>query len=201
VDSERFRLASDAARPARAARLASLGLDPGRPTVVFSGKLIEQKRPLDLARAVELSGARLNLLVLGDGPLRPLLRGYERRLPVRCPGFVNQAELPSWYAAGDILALPSGREQWGLVVNEGMACGLVPVVSDAVGCAPDLVAGIGEIFPAGDVSALAGALARAAGDLPARRALLRDRLTGFTIAETAAGYERAAAALAHRRKR
>ena len=200
VDTERFRLMSDAARPARAERLAALGLDPARPTVIFSGKLIEQKRPLDLARAIERSGAELNLLLLGDGPLRPALRAYEQRLPVRCLGFINQAELPSWYATGDILALPSGREPWGLVVNEGMACGLIPVVSDAVGCGPDLVAGIGEVFPAGDAGALADALGRVARDLPVRRARLRDRLAGFSIATTAAGYERAAVALGRRRR-
>jgi glycosyltransferase involved in cell wall biosynthesis len=192
VDTERFRRMAEAARPGRAERLASLGLDAERPTVIFSGKLIEQKRPLDLARAIERSGAQLNLLLLGDGSLRPALRPYERRLPVRCLGFINQAELPSWYATGDILALPSGREPWGLVVNEGMACGLIPVVSDAVGCGPDLVAGIGEVFPAGDVGALADALGRVAGDAPARRARLHGRLAGFTIAATAAGYERAA---------
>ena len=145
-----------------------------------------------MLRAIERCGAKLNLLLLGDGPLRPALRAHERRLPVRCLGFINQAELPAWYAAGDILALPSGREPWGLVVNEGMACGLIPVVSDAVGCGPDLVAGIGEVFPAGDIGALADALGRVARDAPARRARLGERLAGFTIAETAAGYERAA---------
>jgi glycosyltransferase involved in cell wall biosynthesis len=200
VDTERFRLMSDAARPARADRLASLGLDPRRPTVIFSGKLIEQKRPLDLARAIERSGAVLNLLLLGDGPLRSALGAYERRLPVRCLGFINQAELPSWYATGDILALPSGREPWGLVVNEGMACGLIPVVSDAVGCGPDLVAGVGEVFRAGDAGALADALGRVLRDAPARRERLRDRLAGFSIATTAAGYERAAVALGRRRR-
>jgi glycosyltransferase involved in cell wall biosynthesis len=200
VDTERFRLMSDAARPARAGRLASLGLDPERPTVIFSGKLIEQKRPLDLARAIERSGAEVNLLLLGDGPLRPALRAYEQRLPVRCLGFINQAELPSWYATGDILALPSGSEPWGLVVNEGMACGLIPVVSDAVGCGPDLVAGIGEVFPACDAGALADAIATVVRDAPVRRARLRDRLAGFTIAATAAGYERAAIALGRRRR-
>ena len=199
VDTERFQRVSAAARPARSSRLTALGLDPARPTVVFSGKLIDQKRPLDLARAVERCRVPLNLLLLGDGPLRADLGRFEQRLPVRCLGFVNQSELPAWYAAGDILALPSGREPWGLVVNEGMACGLVPVVSDAVGCAPDLVAGVGEVFPAGDAAALAEALARVAGGLPARQALLPGRLAGFTIAETAAGYERAAAALARRR--
>jgi glycosyltransferase involved in cell wall biosynthesis len=196
VDTERFRLMAEAARHERAERLASLGLDAGRPTVIFSGKLIERKRPLDIARAIERSAGELNLLLLGDGPLRQALRAYERRLPVRCLGFINQAGLPSWYSAGDILALPSGREPWGLVVNEAMACGLIPVVSDAVGCGPDLVAGIGEVFPAGDVGALARALGRVAREAPARRARLRDRLAGFSIAAKAAGYERAAASCA-----
>jgi glycosyltransferase involved in cell wall biosynthesis len=200
VDNERFRVMSDAARPDRASRLASLGLDPERPTVVFSGKLIAQKRPLDLVHAIERGGAQLNLLLLGDGPLRADVGRYEGRLPVRCLGFVNQAALPGWYASGDILALPSGREPWGLVVNEGMACGLIPVVSDAVGCGPDLVHGIGEIVPVGDVDALAAALTRVAADAPHRRERLRERLTGFSVPQTAAGYERAALALSRPRR-
>lgn len=200
IDNERFRAAADAARPSRAERLASLGLDPRRPTVVFSGKLITQKRPLDLIGAVERAKGAFNLLVIGDGSLRGLLREYEKTLPVRCLGFVNQSQMPCWYAAGDILALPSGHEPWGLVVNEAMACGLIPVVSDAVGCGPDLVDGIGEVFPAGDVGALAAALSLVARDIPERRARLRARLAGYTIARAAAGYEQAAVALARRRR-
>ena len=200
VDNERFAEMSEAARASRAKRLASLGLDPGRPTVIFSGKLIARKRPLDAVRAIERADAELNLLLLGDGPLRSDVCGYESRLPVRCLGFINQAELPCWYGSGDILVLPSGREPWGLVVNEGMACGLIPVVSDAVGSGPDLVRGIGEVFPVGDVDALASALTRVAADAADRRERLRGRLAGFTIAETAAGYEQAALALAHPRR-
>jgi glycosyltransferase involved in cell wall biosynthesis len=200
VDNERFRAASGAARRSRAARLAALGLDPGRPTVVFSGKLVPHKRPMDLVQAVERSAGAFNLLVIGDGPLRQEAGRYERRVPMRCLGFINQAELPGWYACGDILALPSGREPWGLVINEGMACGLVPVVSDAVGCAPDLVRGIGEVFPAGDIGALATALAAVACDLPHRAERARERLEAFTIARTAAGYERAALALGRPRR-
>ena len=200
VDNDRFRAMSEAARPARAQRLAALGLDPRRPTIVFSGKLIERKRPLDVIRAVERSGMALNLLLLGDGPLRADVRGYEDRLPVRCLGFVNQSELPGWYASGDVLALPSDHEPWGLVVNEGMACGLVPVVSDAVGCAADLVRGIGEIYPAGDVDALAAALQRAASGAADRREAIGGRLASFTVTETTRGYEQAAVALAPARR-
>jgi glycosyltransferase involved in cell wall biosynthesis len=107
--------------------------------------------------------------------------------------------MPCWYGCGDILALPSGHEPWGLVVNEGMACGLIPVVSDAVGCGPDLVRGLGEVFPVGDVDALAAALKRVAREASGRRERLPDRLAGFTIAATAAGYEDAAVALGRHR--
>lgn len=199
VDNERFQVAAEAARPSRADRLISLGLDPGRPTIVFSGKLIARKRPLDVIAAVERAGAAFNLLLLGDGPLRGDVGDYEKKLPVRCLGFVNQSELPCWYSAGDIFVLPSGREPWGLVVNEAMACGLIPVVSDAVGCGPDLVDGIGEVFPVGNVDALAAALSLVARDIPERRARLDDRLAGYTIARAADGYEQAALALARRR--
>lgn len=195
VDNERFQGMSGPARETRADRLAALGLDPLRPTIVFSGKLIQHKRPLDVIHAIESSGWVYNLLILGDGPLRDEVRRYESDFPVRCLGFINQSALPNWYACGDILALPSSHEPWGLVVNEAMACGLVPVVSDAVGCAPDLVCGIGEIYPVGDVGALAAALMRIASDTRDRQQGIRERLAGFSIAETAVGYERAALAI------
>ena len=195
VDNDRFRAASDAMRSRRTARLKSLGLDPRRPTVVFSGKLSPRKRPLDAVRAIARCKNEFNLLMLGDGPLREQIRHFEARLPVRCLGFVNQADLPGWYASGDILVLPSEKEPWGLVVNEGMACGLVPVVSDAVGCAPDLVDGIGEVVPVGNINELAGAIARASRDACARREMIQRRLEHYTILETARGYEQAALAL------
>jgi glycosyltransferase involved in cell wall biosynthesis len=199
VDNDRFRAASDAARSMRAERLTSLGLDPRRPTVIFSGKLTPRKRPLDPIRAIALRDGRLNLLMLGDGPLRSEVRHFEAQLPVRCLGFVNQADLPGWYAAGDVLVLPSERETWGLVVNEAMACGLVPVVSDAVGCGPDLVDGIGEVFPVGNIDELANALIRAASrDTSARCEKIRQRLEHYTLIETARGYEQAALALSSR---
>jgi len=76
-----------------------------------------------------------------------------------------------------------------------MACKLVPVVSDAVGCAADLVEGLGEIVPVGDIDELARALVRASLDPDDRRDKIRGKLELFTIAETARGYERAAFAL------
>ncbi len=199
VDNDRFRRTANAVRGERTRRLASLGLDPGVPVVIFSGKLIPRKRPLDVVEAIERCEGGLSLLMLGDGPLREQIRAAQAHLPVRCLGFVNQSELPGWYACGDVLVLPSGSEPWGVVVNEGMACGLVPVVSDAAGCAPDLVDGVGEVFAAGDVGALAAALLRATRDAPSRGEKIRRRLEHFTVAQTALGYERATVGLSRQR--
>ncbi len=66
--------------------------------------------------------------------------------------WIDYDNLPQAYATADVLVLPSNFEPWGLVVNEAMAAGLPVVVSDACGCAADLVEqGInGYIFTCSD---------------------------------------------------
>lgn len=134
--------------------------------LLFVGKLIEKKRPQDLIRAGDRlydAGRNIAVAYVGAGPLEDdLCRLAEKAsVPVHFAGFKNQTELPPYYRVADLLVLPSdGRETWGLVVNEGMACGLPAVVSDAVGCAPDLVDSgtTGERFPVGDIDQLADAI-------------------------------------------
>jgi len=84
----------------------------------------------------------VHVLMVGTGPLENELRGFVQtnNLPVSFAGFLNQTEIPSAYAIADCLVLPSDcGETWGLVVNEAMACGIPAIVSDRVGCGPDLV--------------------------------------------------------------
>ncbi len=77
-------------------------------------------------------------------------------------GFQNQSQMPRTYAAGDLLVLPShgGGETWGLCVNEAMCLGRPAIVSNHVGCGPDLIrpGETGWVFEAGRVDALAAAL-------------------------------------------
>lgn len=155
VDNAAFAAASVAAPVSR---------HPGRRRILFVGKLIARKHPADLLHAVaRLREPAAEVAFAGSGELEPELRQIAAGTSVRADfmGFVNQSRLPAVYAAADLLVLPSdGRETWGLVVNEAMACGLPAVVSDQVGCGPDLVdeGSTGAIFPLGDIAGLATAI-------------------------------------------
>jgi glycosyltransferase involved in cell wall biosynthesis len=169
VDNDWFSLAETPRTAARERVRRTLGV--GRDTVVFasSAKLIARKRPQDLVDAVAVlrrRGIDAHALFIGDGEERHAIQEHAARAGIAAAmtiaGFVNQRELPDWYAATDTLVLPSdSRETWGLVVNEAMAAGLPVVVSDAAGCSVDLVH-VGEngfTYACGDVTALADRLA------------------------------------------
>jgi len=191
VDNERFAAPPAVSRPAL---LARWGLDDRRPVIMFCGKLRQSKRPLDLAAAAARLGSQASVLFVGDGALAGEVGSMLAPGLGAVTGFVNQAELPSYYHAADILALPSQTEPWGLVVNEAMTAGALPIVSDRVGCGPDLVAGLGEVYPCGDVDALTAALRRGLARIgdPGLADSLRQRVAGYCIDATAAGFERAA---------
>ena len=107
------------------------------------------------------SGRAVRLVVVGSGPLAGELAAMAnaRSLPVTFVGFVNQTRMPEVYAAADVLVLPSSSETWGLVVNEAFACGIPAVVSDRVGCGPDMIVEgrTGSVVPVGAVEGLAEA--------------------------------------------
>ena len=192
VDDGRF--AGGGLVASRADLLAQLGLDENRAVIMFSGKLIPRKRPLDLVAAIKKLPFEVNTIFVGDGILAEPIRNSLRPHTGAVTGFINQSDIPSYYHAADILVLPSEAETWGLVVNEAMAAGVLPVVSDRVGCAPDLVRDIGEVFCCGDVTDLAGALSRAVARLPdpQTRNRARERVARYSLERTAAGFEQAA---------
>jgi len=138
-------------------------IDEDAVVFMFCGKLIEQKHPLDFIQAVLIarqSNDHIVGLVVGDGPLRKAAEAATgpSRNTIVFAGFQNQSQLPSMYALSDVIVLPSNAEEtWGLVINEAMLSGLPAIVSDQVGCGPDLVIpGVtGSVFPIGDVEALA----------------------------------------------
>ncbi|MPY94875.1 MAG: glycosyltransferase [Acidimicrobiia bacterium] len=195
VDNEHFAKCGAAGRLGRDAELDALGLDAQLPVVVFAAKLIPRKRVLDLIAAMDRLDGAASLIVIGDGEQRGEVASLARHRPwIRALGFLNQGKLGTWYGASDIVVLPSDRETWGITVNEAMAAGAVPVVSDAVGCAPDLVAGgAGRVFPVGDVVALARAIEDLLDVTTLEEARTRslERVDRFSLATTVAGIETA----------
>lgn len=199
VDNSRFALGERRRISDHDGLRAQWGLDATQPVIGYCGKLVEHKGIDDLVAAIrDLAGAA-QLFLIGDGPLREYLESEAIPQTV-ISGFVNQSRMPEALAACDIIVLPSYTEPWGLAVNEAMAAGCFPVVSDAVGCAPDLVQDVGIVFPAGDREALSKALRAALDrfDDPASRLDVRTRVEEFDISKTADGYEAAVASVISR---
>jgi glycosyltransferase involved in cell wall biosynthesis len=196
VDNERFATAAGTLRARRSELRAKWSIPEHATCFLFCGKLIPKKHPLDLLRALEravAAGGPAHVLAVGDGELMAEARALaeRERLPVTFAGFLNQTEIVGAYVAADCLVLPSDTgETWGLVVNEAMACGIPAIVSDQVGCGPDLVrdGATGATFPMGDVEALARLLIDFSRDPVRLRALgatARDRVSACYSVERA----------------
>jgi len=179
VDNRRFAAAAIPLRERRSELRGRWSIPEHVTCFLFCGKLVAKKHPLDLLQALQravAAGAPAHALVVGDGELMAQARALvdRERLPVTFAGFLNQTEIVGAYVAADCLVLPSDNgETWGLVVNEAMACGIPAIVSDQVGCGPDLVIdGVtGATFRLGDVDALAKRLIRLSGNPSGLRAM------------------------------
>jgi glycosyltransferase involved in cell wall biosynthesis len=185
VDNERFARQAESLRPDRESIRRAWNIPEEAFCILFAGKFIPKKRPLDLiaaARDRRLQGRPLHILFVGSGELGGDLRrachvvfDAESPIPNRngggsfdpaAPkasfiGFLNQSEISKAYIAADCLVLPSDYgETWGLVVNEAMASGLPCIASDACGCSEDLIAPLnaGLRFPLGDTKAIGEAI-------------------------------------------
>ncbi|HTI89484.1 MAG TPA: glycosyltransferase family 4 protein [Puia sp.] len=145
VDNDFFRSAWSANRGRLDEIKQELGLPAGKKIVLFSGKFISKKRPLDILTAFAATDkGDYFLLMVGEGELRPEMEQFIRdsRLEgrVRLTGFVNQSEIPLYYSVADVFVMCSGMgETWGLAVNEAMNFEKPVIVSETCGCSTDLV--------------------------------------------------------------
>lgn len=139
---------------------AEVGAPDEPPHVLYVGRLAEEKGVRELVEAAH----GLPLVVVGDGPLRPIVPQTQ--------GYVPPSELGSYYDRAAVVVVPSRREGYGMTAREAMAHGR-PVVATAVGGLVDAIEdGVnGLLVPAGDVAALRRALERLLGDAGLRRRL------------------------------
>ena len=169
VDNDFFQQECTKAAASREEFRRSLGLDSGRPVILYAAKLQTRKCCIDLvdacmALAKSSAPERVPyLLIVGDGEERTALENRAREAPpgsIRFLGFRNQTELPRFYDLCNVFVLASVHEPWGLAVNEVMNAGRPVIVSDQVGCHANLVQnGVnGYVVKARDTEGLADAL-------------------------------------------
>ncbi|MGC1372202.1 MAG: glycosyltransferase family 4 protein [Candidatus Sulfotelmatobacter sp.] len=145
---------------------------------LYVGRFVKEKGVFDLLRAYAQLDPRLRsevgLVLAGNGADHyELMKQASGIKPgtIRFVGFVHREELPGLYAFADALILPTHSDTWGLVVNEGMSCGLPVIVTKVAGCARDLVKDgwNGCVVPLADSAQLSRAMAALAGDSELRR--------------------------------
>lgn len=176
VDNDRFHHNALNQKKHREEIRKNWGIEEEAFCLLFSGKFISKKRPLDIVRAVNQLNRNKNIHIVyvGDGELYEEIKNnahivYDKsrgmvnennskRVKVSIIGFLNQTEIPKAYAIADCLILPSDYgETWGLVVNEAMASGIPAIVSNECGCAEDLANPISSnlVYDCGNIQALA----------------------------------------------
>jgi glycosyltransferase involved in cell wall biosynthesis len=141
--------------------------------VGYVGRLVEEKGLMDLAEAVAKCPPQVNLLCVGDGPLRDQLLNHPCGRIHVLRGRALQ-EIPALMNAMDVLVLPSRttaswKEQFGRVLIEANACG-TPVIGSASGAIPDVVGDGGLVAPEADPGKLAKAIVRLMNDPDGRTA-------------------------------
>jgi glycosyltransferase involved in cell wall biosynthesis len=134
--------------------------------LICVGRLTEQKGPLVLLEAVQrlaAEGLMLELILVGDGPLRQPIEELVDRLGlqkhVRLAGLQGSEAVRDEIIGARALVLPSFAEGLPRVLMEAMALGR-PVISTYVAGIPELVVpGLcGWLVPAGSVEALVQAM-------------------------------------------
>jgi glycosyltransferase involved in cell wall biosynthesis len=162
-DPDRFRPRE---RPAELAE--RLGLEPGQPVVLTVARLAGRERHkgydvvLEALPEIRREVPGLHYVIVGEGDDR---RRIERRVlelglerVVTLAGFVPDGDLPDYYALGNVFAMPSKREGFGIVYLEAMACGLPAIAGDRDGARDALVDGeLGVLVDPDDVASFAGA--------------------------------------------
>jgi phosphatidylinositol alpha-1,6-mannosyltransferase len=178
-----------------------------RPVVVCVSRLVPRKGQDVLIRAMPEIVRRVPdaaLLIVGDGPYRPALERLAFEAPPRSvmlAGQVGEDELPRYYAAGEVFAMPCRTrkgglevEGWGNVFIEAAACGRPVVVGDSGGARESLVDGAtGHLVDGANVPQVADAIAGLLED-PARAAAMGR--AGRERVERSFTWPRAAAQLA-----
>jgi glycosyltransferase involved in cell wall biosynthesis len=157
-------------------------LHTGPLRIGYIGRLVREKGvDLLLWACHELPAADWSLQIIGGGPEEANLRALAESLglgeKITWGGQVPSMQMPALYAGLDVLVLPSRtlpnwKEQFGRVLIEAMAAGVVVVGSDS-GAIPDVIGPAGLVFREEDAGHLCEHLAHLLKDAGLRAHLAK----------------------------
>ena len=104
---------------------------------IYVGRLVEVK---NLAFLIKVFNTlpQYTLHIIGFGEQEDQLKSIAKG-NIIFHGAINNKDLPKSYQSCDIFILPSKYEPWGLVVEEALNNGLPVMISDRVGCGPEII--------------------------------------------------------------
>jgi UDP-glucose:(heptosyl)LPS alpha-1,3-glucosyltransferase len=201
VDLERFHPRHRAVLGAAARSEA--GIPVGAPVALFVGSGFERKGLATAIAALARGGRSRRLLVLGKGA-RPPYDTLARRRGVadRLVWLGPRADIERWYAAADVVVLPTRYEPFGNVHLEALASGVPVVTTTRAGGAEVVAEGrAGEVLEPDDEEGIAAAMERYTAGEPAVADAARRCAEPFTYAAQVTAlteiYRRHVAAKAH----
>lgn len=120
---------------------ARLARDGGS-LLVHCGRLSAEKhveRSVDALAGLQKTGARVRLVIAGDGPRRAALQRRAAGLPVTFLGFLHRrGDIARLLASADVCIAPGPHETFGLAALEALACG-TPVVASKSSALTEIV--------------------------------------------------------------
>ncbi len=174
----------------------------GAPIIGYAGRFVQEKRP-DLAiQALEVINQTYpdaRLVFMGEYTIpyedtwerhQPLVKQYERQL--KFLGIIRDPqEVANFYAACDVLVLPSDSECFALVQVEAMLCGTPVVMTDIPGGrVPVRETGMGKLAKQGDHRSIGQALVDVLNEPEKYRKPRHFIEAVFSFKETVDNYER-----------
>jgi len=171
------------------------------PIIGYSGRFVQEKRPDLLIRALEVINRQYphaKIVFAGEYDIKyedtwqrqqPLIQKFKPQLIFL--GLVrDKQELADFYAACDVLVLPSDTECFALAQVEAMLCGTPVVMTDIPGGrVPVTVTGMGKLAQAGDWESIGAAVLDVLSN-PDRYVKSRELIAAcFSLEETVSRYE------------
>ncbi len=187
--------------PAQVAALRAQWSHKGGPVIGYAGRFVEEKRPDLLIRALDTINQKYpnaRIVFAGEYDIKyesfwernqELVQKYRDQL-IFLGLLTSMEQMANFYAACDVLAMPSGTECFGLVQVEAMICGTPVVMTNVPGArVPVLETGMGKLVPPGDPELIGRAVIDVL-DNPAAYRRPREAIERvFSLKETVDRYE------------